>query len=134
MKFTSNMVTNVELIDEQHKTLFNHIDLVEAMGKTPLDKEKAMETIGFLGDYIEKHFGDEEELQRNSRYSRYKEHHKLHKWYIGEYRKLRAEYDRNGYSEYFAHILNESIVDWYAKHVLVEDIALGKHLGAEVVT
>ena len=134
MKFTSNMVTNVELIDEQHKKLFNHIDLVESMGKTPLDKEKAMETIGFLGDYIEKHFGDEEELQRHSHYPRYKEHQKLHKWYIGEYRKLRTEYNKNGYSEYFAHILNESIVNWYVKHVLVEDIALGKHIGAEVVT
>ena len=134
MKFTSNLLTNVELIDEQHKKLFNHVDLVESIGKSPIDKDKAMETIGFLGDYIVKHFGDEEELQKNSHYPRYKEHHKLHKWYIGEYHRLRAEFDRNGYSEYFAHILNESIVDWYVKHVLVEDIALGKYLGADVVT
>lgn len=133
MKFTPEMVTHVELIDKQHKTLFNHIDLVETMGRTPIDKEKAMETIGFLGDYIALHFADEEELQRNSRYPRYKEHHKLHKWYIGEYHKLKVEYDRHGYSEHFAHILNESIVNWYANHVLVEDIALGKHIGAQII-
>lgn len=133
MEFTPNMITHVKSIDEQHRTLFNHIDLVESMGKTPMNKEKAMETIGFLGDYIAKHFHDEELLQQNSRYPRYKEHQKLHKWYIGEYNKLRAEYKKHGYSEYFAHILNESIVNWYVNHVLVEDIALGKHLGEQIV-
>ena len=133
MEFTPNMVTHVALIDEQHKTLFNHIDLVEAMGKTPVSKEKAMETISFLGDYIALHFNDEEKLQQNSHYPRIKEHQKLHKWYIGEYHKLRAEYKKHGYSEYFAHLLNESIVNWYTNHVLVEDIALGKFLGTHIV-
>ena len=133
MKYTSNMVTNVKLIDDQHKKLFNHIDLVESLGSSPIDKEKAMETIGFLGDYIAKHFADEEELQRNSHYPRFKVHQRLHKWYIGEYHKLRAEYDKHGYSEYFAHILNESIVNWFTNHVLVEDIALGKYLDAKMV-
>ena len=133
MKYTQNMVTNVQLIDEQHKTLFNHIDLVESMGSAPISKEKAMETIGFLGDYIVKHFNDEEELQKNSHYPRHSAHHKLHKWYIGEYHKLRAEYDKHGYSEYFAHILNESIINWFQNHVLIEDIALGEYLGAKMV-
>ena len=133
MKFTSNMVTHVELIDEQHKKLFDHIDLVESLGKNPIDKQKAMETLGFLGDYIALHFGDEENLQRSSKYPRFKAHQKLHKWYIGEYNKLRAEYDKHGYTEYFAHILNESIINWFTNHVLVEDIALGKHLGAKIV-
>ena len=133
MKYTPNMVTNIELIDEQHKKLFNHIDLVESIGTTPIEKEKAMETIGFLGDYIAKHFGDEETLQRDYNYPRFKAHQKLHKWYIGEYHKLRAEYNKNGYSAHFAHILNESIVNWFTNHVLVEDIALGKYLGAKMV-
>ena len=133
MKFTSNMITNIAQIDEQHKQLFNHIDLVESMGTMPITKEKAVETIDFLGKYIIKHFEDEEKLQQNFRYPRHKEHHKLHKWYIGEYRKLKVEYEKHGYSEHFAHILNESIIDWYAKHVLVEDIALGKYLGAKMI-
>lgn len=133
MEFTPNMVTHVTLIDEQHKTLFNHIDLVESMGKTPMTKEKAMETIGFLGDYIVKHFTDEENLQQNSHYPRFKAHHKLHKWYIGQYNKLKKEYEKNGYSEHFAHLLNESIIQWYTNHVLVEDIALGKHIGTQIV-
>jgi len=133
MKFTPQMITKVKLIDDQHRTLFDHIDLVESIGANPIDKEKSMETIDFLGDYINKHFHDEEELQKNSRYPRFKDHHKLHQWYIGEYRKLKSEYKKRGYTEYFAHILNESIVNWYTNHVLIEDIALGKYLGADVV-
>ena len=133
MKFLSTMVTNVELIDEQHRTLFNHIDMVESLGTMPIPKDKAVETIKFLGDYIIKHFRDEEELQRNAKYPRMREHQKLHKWYIREYHKLKDEYDKHGYSEHFAHILNESIIDWYSNHVLVEDIALGKYIGAQII-
>ncbi|MCL1848848.1 MAG: hemerythrin family protein [Clostridiales bacterium] len=133
MRFLSSMITNVDLIDEQHRTLFNHIDMVESIGTTPIPKDKAVETIQFLGDYIVKHFHDEEELQKNSRYPRIKEHQKLHKWYIKEFQKLKNEYDKHGYSAHFAHILNESIIDWYSNHVLVEDIALGKHIGAQII-
>ena len=35
----------------------------------------------FLVEYVTKHFSDEEDLQKQSKYPEYTEHHKFHEWY-----------------------------------------------------
>ena len=130
---TSELLTHVHLIDEQHKELFNCINAVESIGdeaaeNTEIEKAEVEKTLDFLGSYIVKHFGEEEELQIRYGYPKHNWHHEMHVWYIAEYHKLRAEYESNGFSEHFLHLLNESIMKWFVRHVRHVDVELGKFI------
>ena len=60
MEWTDDLSVGVELIDEQHKELFNRInDLVTAI-KSATCTYKLPDVIQFLEDYIVKHFSEEE--------------------------------------------------------------------------
>jgi hemerythrin len=91
-------------------------------------KQEYTSIILFLKDYAVKHFGEEEELQIRYGYPKHKWHHEMHVWYIAEYHKLRAEYESNGFSEQFLHLLNESIMKWFVRHVRHVDVELGKFI------
>lgn len=125
---TSDLLTHVKMIDEQHRELFNYINAVESIGEASAIKEDVEKTLDFLGSYIVKHFGEEEGLQREFGYPKQKWHHEMHQWYIAEYHKLRDEYDANGISDHYTHILNESIMKWFVRHVRNVDVELGKFI------
>ena len=133
ISITSDLITHVKLIDEQHRELFNRINAVELIGEEAAassdhTKEDIEKTLDFLGSYITKHFGEEEELQVRYNYPKHKWHHEMHEWYIAEYHKLRAEYESNGFSEQYSHLLNESMMKWFVRHVRNVDVELGKFI------
>ena len=128
IKFTDNLITNVKFIDDQHKELFSRINEVIALGTKFASKEETDRTIKMLGDYIVKHFDDEEALQRKYSYPKHNEHKAMHQQYIAEFVKLKAEYDNNGPSVNFTMQLNKSIIDWIVKHIRYVDVDMGKFI------
>ena len=125
---TTDLLTHVKLIDEQHHELFDCINAVESIGEEAESEEDIIKTLDFLGSYITKHFGEEEKLQLEYGYPKYNWHHEMHNWYVAEYHKLRAEYTENGFSDHFTHLLNESIMKWFVRHVRHVDVELGKFI------
>ena len=76
--FTRDLETGNAKIDSQHKELFDAMNKLEAacsQGKGRVEVEK---TLQFLSDYITKHFGDEETLQRQSGYPDFMKHKGFH--------------------------------------------------------
>ena len=126
--FTPDLLTNVTAIDDQHKELFNRINAVVSMGHKSISKEETDKTLDMLGNYIVKHFGDEEALQRKYSYPKYEWHHEQHQTYIAEFQKLKAEYDKNGPSVQFTLQLNKSIIGWIVKHIKNVDVELGRFI------
>jgi hemerythrin len=86
--------------------------------------------LDFLGEYIVKHFGDEEVLQKQFGYSKYEWHRGQHKFYIGEFQKLKKEFAASGVSAKFTLDLNNSIVNWIVRHIKSVDVELGKYIQA----
>lgn len=128
---TSDMLTHVKHIDEQHRELFNRINAVESLETAAVTEKEIEKTLDFLGSYIVKHFEEEETLQKESGYPKHKWHREMHSWYVAEYRKLRAEYTANGFSDEFSHLLNESIMNWFVRHVKHVDVELGRFILGE---
>ena len=124
----SDLMTNVAEIDEQHQELFNHINSVAKIATIAMVKEKAEQTLDFLGRYIETHFDYEEELQQKYNYPKYNWHREMHRWYIAEFHRLKNEYNENGPSIEFVELLDESIINWIIKHIGNVDVALGKYI------
>ena len=130
MEFTSALEIKVPHIDEQHKKLIARINDVLSLNHGADSKEETEKTIDVLGDYIVKHFNDEEELQRKCGYPDYEKHRELHQLFIGSFKRIKEEYEKNGPSMNFTLELNKSIVEWIVSHIKTADLELGKFINA----
>jgi len=123
---SKDMETGVGMIDSQHKELIDRINDVTAMGVKSFSAEEAQKTIDLLGEYIIKHFGDEEKLQAQSGYPKFEWHKEQHQIYINGFEKLKKEFEENGYSAKFTIDLNSSIIKWIVQHIKSVDVEFGK--------
>lgn len=124
---TKDMEVGVSQIDAQHKELVNRLNAVVSMGAKSVSKEETQKTLDFLGDYIVKHFRDEEVLQKKSGYPKYEWHKGQHQIYIDEFQKLNQEFMTNGVSARFTLDLNNSIINWIIRHIKTVDVQFGKY-------
>ena len=125
---SKDMEVGVLEIDTQHMELINRLNALTSMGHDAVSKEETQKTIDMLGEYIVKHFTEEEELQRKNNYPGYESHKKMHQYYIHEFEKLKKEFDDNGHSLKFTMDLNNSLINWIVKHIKSADVELGKFL------
>ena len=126
VSFTKDMETGVEKIDTQHKELINRINSVLATGEKAASKEETQKTIDFLGEYVVKHFSDEQEIHLKYNYPKAEEHKKLHTSYVNDFKKLQNEFATNGNSLDFMMKLNNSLITWIIKHIRGDDVEFGK--------
>jgi len=124
---SKDMETGVEKIDAQHRELVDRINDVLSMGEKSISKEETEKTINMLGDYIIKHFNDEEALQKQSGYPKYDLHREQHQIYFAEFQKLKNEFHENGHSMEFTLHLNNSVIGWIVKHIKTVDCEFGKY-------
>jgi hemerythrin len=129
---TKDLIVGVKLIDDEHKELIDRINAVLDMGTKSFSDAETKKTVDMLGDYIHKHFSDEEELQRKCGYPKHEWHKGQHKIYIGEFDKLKHEFEKNGASPAFSLALNNSIVGWILRHIKTVDVELGKFYRGEI--
>ena len=126
VNFTPDLEVGIMNIDTQHKELFKRINDVVALGVKSVSKEETDKTIKMLGDYIVKHFRDEEQLMAQKKYPKLDAHKLLHAQYIESFNKLKADYAANGPSANFTLLLNKSIIDWIVKHIRTQDKDFGQ--------
>jgi hemerythrin-like metal-binding protein len=112
-----------EFIDEQHRQLFSAInDLIRACSSgTRADFDKS---IAFLGNYVEKHFSDEEEIQKASGYPDYPHHRKYHEEYKNAVGKFAAKWLAAGPSEAVQQEVHMYIGGWLINHIKAQDVKL----------
>jgi hemerythrin len=121
------MEVGVPKIDSQHRELVDRLNAVIALGTKSVSAEETQNTLDLLGEYIVKHFGDEEALQKQSGYPKYEWHKGQHQIYVGEFAKLKKEFAANGVSAKFTLDLNNSIINWIVRHIKTVDVEFGKH-------
>ena len=127
LNLSKDMETGVEKIDTQHRELICRINSLLAVEDEPASEEKTQKTIDYLGEYVVKHFSDEEELQVKSNYPRYAEHKQKHTLFIDEFSQLKNEFAGKSHSMEFAMKLNSSLITWIVKHIKGDDVEFGKY-------
>lgn len=128
MEWTESLAVGVELIDSQHKALIKAInDLFEAcsMGK---GRKKVSDTMQFLQDYINTHFGDEEKLQLRVGYPDYQNHRKLHAEFVASVAGFKEQLDTEGPTISLVAKLNSFVSNWLIHHISVEDKKIGAYM------
>ena len=117
MLWMKSLETGIVTIDEQHKKLFEQVDLL-------LDKENVnrhKEIIDFLDNYIANHFSGEQKMHREAKYPKANEHKKMHDDYIVVFKKMKDKYLKEGAAISINMEINKTVVGWLRDHIMVHD-------------
>jgi hemerythrin-like metal-binding domain len=128
IQFTPDLMTNVEIIDQQHKALIECINEIVAMGVEAAGKEKIEKSLLFLGNYVIKHFHDEEEVQLQVGYPKYEQHRREHQDFVENYKAFVADYRERGPSIDFMLRLNRAVIRWIVQHIQDSDLDLAYYI------
>jgi hemerythrin len=125
-----SLAVGVKLIDDQHKELYAHVDallraMLQGKGKSELEP-----LLGFLGKYVQEHFGAEEKLMERHAYPEMAEHKKQHVGFIQSFTQAKAQLEKTGPNPGIAIELNDFLSKWLRQHISRTDLALAKHLAA----
>ncbi|MCL1852499.1 MAG: bacteriohemerythrin [Peptococcaceae bacterium] len=126
-QFTDDMRTDIKHIDNQHKELVDLVNNAASLGIANPSKEDMKKCLDFLGQYVIKHFGDEEKLQKESNYPNYAHHKKIHDDFITTFKELYADFEKNGPSPKLSFALSNTLTSWLITHIKREDVKFGKH-------
>ncbi len=137
MKWTEDLSTGIEKIDEQHKELFEKINDLVAAVRQSVCKYKISDVIKFLEDYVVFHFSEEESYMRQFNYPGYPAHKAQHEKFIANFKELKKELPKlEGGKKPGSYDLsvetNQVVVDWILDHIAKVDKQLGKFLKGKV--
>jgi len=137
VKWTEDLSTGIEKIDEQHKELFEKINDLVAAVRQSVCKYKISDVIRFLEDYVFFHFGEEEKYMQQFGYHGYQSHKAQHKKFIENFNELKKELPKlEGGKKPGSYDLsvwtNQVVVDWILDHIAKTDKQLGEFLKGKV--
>jgi hemerythrin-like metal-binding protein len=113
-----------EKIDSQHRQLFTALNnLLLACSKR--SRTQFEESIEFLKSYVEKHFADEEDVQKSYGYPDYSNHKSIHDNYKAAVDKLAAQWLAAGPSEAVLEEVRVNVGSWLINHIKGQDVKIG---------
>lgn len=123
MEWTPDLSVGVELIDDQHKELIRRMnDFYKSIEGN--DREKVLEMLTFMSDYVTTHFREEEMLQVRYNYPDYTAHKKLHQDFEKDVRKLAEDIEKN-FTVATKSLVGMTLTNWLMMHILRVDKKLG---------
>lgn len=131
LEWTSELSVGNELIDGQHKELFRRINLLGEAVQQSSPKEEFQKVLSFLEEYIESHFGMEENYMKTLNYMKYSEHllqHAIFRYLIADVKKRT---DEKGPTWELIILIKTKLSDWLRRHISVMDKELALYLQEE---
>lgn len=128
MKWTQDLAVGVDVIDSQHRELFDAINAVLEATRAGREQAEVVELMGFLEEYVANHFGVEELYMRRYVYPGYPHHKSEHTGFVNDFFDLRDDLDRNGVTPELTDKVTRRVCDWLIDHIGKVDKALGLFL------
>ena len=126
--WNKNLEVGNDLIDQQHKKLFEKADQLFEAGKSGKSKEHIMQMFDFLDDYAKTHFRDEEKYMQSINYPEYNQQKQMHEGFINRLAELRKEYETAGANITVIIGANQFILDWLTNHISNADKKIGDYV------
>jgi hemerythrin len=130
-KWDSSLETGNELIDGQHKGLFDAINKLLDTCRQGRGKEELSKSLDFLTQYTIKHFFDEEQLQQKYKYPDFQNHKKYHDEFKITVRDLSHEMILKGASDKLIEEVKAKIGGWLVTHIKGQDLKVAAHIRAQ---
>lgn len=128
IEWRDSLSIGVAEIDTQHKQLLSHFDQLLKACETGKGVEELKKLLGFLDEYVIKHFKDEESLQRLRNYPGYEAHKKEHSAFIARLKVLKQEINTEGVALHHVIETNHLLLKWLLHHISTVDVQLGTFL------
>lgn len=129
--WTKELEIGVAPIDRQHRELFERIDALVNACQAGRCQDEVTSLMGFLQDYVQIHFGKEEELMRLSGYPELSAHAREHAGFSSHLQDLVKGFAEQGFTSPLLNDLNATLVDWLYEHVCGRDRILGQWLARQ---
>jgi len=127
-EWSDDLSVGDDRIDEQHRELIENANELLMACREGLGLGKITETLGFLEGYVQKHFRDEENIQRTIAYPGYPAHKSEHDMFIKELGKLKSDLEKKGPTLALAIKTSSVVIGWLKGHFLGPDKELGKFI------
>jgi len=132
VSWTPRLTTHVDMIDEQHKELYQRLnDVVNAImqGK---GKDEVEKFIDFLIEYTRFHFGTEERYMEQFQYPAMQAHKSDHVRLTDEVRAMAESLRARGADSMLVVSVTQKMGQWLGDHIGTMDTALGSYLKARL--
>jgi hemerythrin-like metal-binding protein len=116
----------VALIDEQHRQLFDQINVLYDAMQAGRGKGEIEKTVAFLVQYTVDHFKAEEDLMLRSGYPGYQEHKAIHEDLTRQVLELQARLEKG--SQMLSLAVMHFLRDWLSHHIADVDRKMNPHL------
>jgi hemerythrin-like metal-binding protein len=127
-EWTQNLAVGIDLIDEQHKMLFQRANDVSQSLDSGQGLTQIIKTLDFLIDYTLFHFSTEENHMKANRYTGLEAHQASHRGLINTLNDLERDFKEEGATNQLADALNSFLNNWLVKHIKGIDVQFGKFL------
>lgn len=129
IQFDNSLRTGNGLIDTQHQELIARVNKLTEECKPGTEKTVAAQTLGFLMDYTNEHFSDEEKLQEEHNYPLLNAHKEQHACFVKAVNELEEMLiEEEGPSEAFVAAVKKNVVDWLLNHIMVWDKQVAQYV------
>lgn len=122
---TENLITGIDIIDEQHQALFK---LINNLDKFLESKEGFRQALLELQIYVANHFKTEEEYMRYMSYPELDYHQECHNKFIEDYKALLKKLSSASTSLNVASEFVKFIEDWIQEHYTTVDVKMAEYI------
>jgi len=134
VQWNEDLSVGVGLIDEQHKTLIDHLNNLAKAIESRQGPTKIVGTLDFLIKYTDFHFSTEEEHMAAHQYPGLDAHRGQHAEFKGTLAALEQDFGEEGATNELADSLDTLLVNWLVQHIKGTDVQFGKFLKEKGVT
>ena len=128
IEWSDNLTIGVEVIDDQHKTLIEHLNKVSVALESNQGEKEVANTLDFLIKYTDYHFSKEEEYMEKYNYPGLAEQKEKHEIYKQLLNKMEQEFIEDGASKMLASSIDTLLMNWLTKHIEGIDLKFGQFL------
>jgi hemerythrin len=90
--------------------------------------EALKNSMDFLNEYTIRHFYEEEQLQKKSKFPYYPQHRQVHEAFKATIRELSSQLVLNGPSEALINNVREKVGEWLINHIQKMDKVLADYI------
>lgn len=120
----ARMATGVESVDAQHRELIDRINELHAACLAGTARDELMKLLGFIGNYAQAHFREEEDIMARHRCPSRGANKAAHARFLQDYEALSAIVQREGASTTAVLRLKEMLGHWLQNHICSVDLKL----------
>lgn len=134
LSLTDEMLTGIDVIDDQHRAWLEHFSEVMTAARCGGPATNVARALGFLVSYTIEHFSTEEKCMVENNYPGYQTHREEHAKLIKSLSAVLDGYEQHGAIRMVTDSLEVFLEEWLNNHIQTVDKGLARFLRNNGIT